>query len=433
MIGSLSQTGTIEVRADTLAGAKVVRLAGRYGLAALGPLSTSAAHFLASFIFLRTLPPAEFGLFSFLLVVVPFCLSMSGALLGASASATLNLWPKVDGPELGTHLKANLVYSALAACAVALAVSASGADTLLALQLGVFGGLMALRWFARCLAYVLERPLRSALSDLAYSAIVVSGLLALLASHRLSLSNGAWVLLVAAAFSLLIFGSDYLSRQFWPKGRGSLAAYAPIWRDLTRWSLLGVVLTEVTINAHAYLVTFFAGPKSFALLAIGSLLMRPVSLALTALPDRERASMARAIAAGNGAGAFQTVKEFRTAIGAIWLAAVLLAGAILTWFPGLLLKKGYDLHDVLIVLTISAAIMAVRSFRTPESVLLQAAGEFKPLAHASMVSSIVSVTSTLTLLLIAGPIASLGGILLGDALMTVRTQSLARAWRHRHV
>ena len=68
---------------------------------------------------------------------------------------------------------------------------------------------------------------------------------------------------------------------------GTLAAYGPIWRDLTQWALLGVVTTELSANAHAYLVTLFNGPKSFALIAAGSLFMRPVSLCLTALPDRD--------------------------------------------------------------------------------------------------------------------------------------------------
>ena len=41
--------------------------------------------FIASLIFLRMLQAHEFGQFSFLLIVVPFCLSAAGALLGAAA------------------------------------------------------------------------------------------------------------------------------------------------------------------------------------------------------------------------------------------------------------------------------------------------------------------------------------------------------------
>ena len=87
--------------------------------------------------------------------------------------------------------------------------------------------------------------------------------------------------------------------------------------------------------------------------------------------------------------------------------------------PALLLKKGYALHDVILVTAISAAIMVVRNFRTPLAVLLQAAGEFKALAGIGTKSCAVSVLATLALLLAFGPIASLGGILLGELVILV--------------
>src|ERR1700742_1659503 len=62
---------------------RLVRLAGRYSLSAAGPISVSGAHLAASIIFLHQLAPAEFGMFSFLLVVVPFALSISSGLFGA--------------------------------------------------------------------------------------------------------------------------------------------------------------------------------------------------------------------------------------------------------------------------------------------------------------------------------------------------------------
>ncbi len=56
---------------------------------------------------------------------------------------------------------------------------------------------------------------------------------------------------------------------------GFASVYAPIWKNVTRWSLMGVVLSEMTANAYAYLVTFISGAHAFALLAIGSLMLRP--------------------------------------------------------------------------------------------------------------------------------------------------------------
>jgi putative peptidoglycan lipid II flippase len=95
-------------------------------------------------------------------------------------------------------------------------------------------------------------------------------------------------------------------------------------------------------------------------------------------------------------------------------------------------KKEYALSDVLTVVAISAAIMVLRVIRTPESVLLQASGEFRKLASAGVWSSVVSLGATLFLLLIAGPLASLCGILLGDIVATQRTFAIARAWKLSH-
>jgi hypothetical protein len=120
-------------------------------------------------------------------------------------------------------------------------------------------------------------------------------------------------------------------------------------RDLTQWSLLGVVTTELSVNAHAYLVTLFAGPNAFALIAAGALFMRPVSLCLTALPDRERPVMVEKLAAGDHAGAQACVRDFLGAVGAVWLLTVALAAAAMIWFPRLILKAAYGRQQIVTV------------------------------------------------------------------------------------
>src|SRR5205807_9638485 len=57
---------------------------------------------------------------------------------------------------------------------------------------------------------------------------------------------------------------------------------------------------------------------------------------------------------------------------------------------------------------------ALPIFRTPEAVLLQAAGQFRALTFASLWSSIASLAGTFALLLVAGPVISLAGILAGE-------------------
>src|SRR3569623_57931 len=61
----------------------------RYGVSASGPVAVSGAHFLASLIFLRNLPAHDFGLFSFVMVVISFGMSLNVSLI--SVPITRNL------------------------------------------------------------------------------------------------------------------------------------------------------------------------------------------------------------------------------------------------------------------------------------------------------------------------------------------------------
>ena len=406
--------------------------AGRYALSALGPISISAAHFVAALMFLHTLSRAEFGLFSFLLVVAPFCLSVSGAMFAPPIAREAARFDGIAATDRLTLLKASLVFSVLASAVVALLMRLGGAPFPLAAVFGLYGGLMSLRWFARCWTYAECRVARVLASDLAYSGLLMLVLAILAGLHRVNAWNAALALLGSAAAGMVAFDREHLRGYARALRVGRLRPYFSFWRDLSRWALLGVVMSEATANAHAYLVTFISGPHAFAVLAIGSLLMRPVSLVLSALPDMERPLMSRALAADERQQAFRIVKEFRTAAGAIWAATLMLAAIVLTWFPQLLLKKDYPLGEVTIVVAISAAVAALRSMRTPDSVLLQAAGEFRKLIGPGLWSSIAALTATFVLLLLFGPVAALGGILIGEVVATERTFALTRAWKRSH-
>jgi hypothetical protein len=407
------------------------RFPSRYALSAGGPLSISAAHFIASLLVLRVLPSAEFGIFSFVLVVVPLCLSACGALLIAPLARAVAQPQLSREAELATHLKVNLVFCGIAMLLSGTLTYGSGAPVGVACVLGVYGGTMCLRWFARAVAYADDKPARVAASDVCYSVCLVGALAALWGLQSLTIAHAAAAMAASASIALLLFGAAYLRKllaSLWLPLRG----YAGTWRDLTRWSLLGVVLTEATANAHAYLVTFLSGAHSFALLAIGALFMRPVSLCLSALPDVERPLIARCIAAGDFAGAERSVREFRAMGTAVWIATAVLGLFILAWAPSSVLGRTYPLGDIASVAALWCIIMAVRLLRTPDSVLLQAAGEFHALARTTYLASAVSVTATLALLLLFGPIASLCGILAGDAAMTAQILSAARKWRLAH-
>jgi len=403
----------------------VARTMLRYGASAAGPLAVSGAHFLASLVFLHQLPAREFGLFSFVLVVVSFGMSLNGALI--SVPLTRNLVARDAGCEASCFQVNWLVCTGFAAALFTLLLL-GGASLQQAGLLALFGGVFVFRWFARCLAYVEGRMGAAIRSDLTYSLVLIGSLAMAAAFHGVSFALGSEILLVSALAALLPFGVSFFRGQV-AALRGELGDYRPIFRDITRWSLTGVIFTELTINAHAYLVTLLSGPAAFALLALGMLLMRPASLMQSALTDLERPTMARAIGADDRTALANIERHFTVGLGAAWLANTLLCTALLAWYPALVVKKSYRMDDVIVVASVCALIMALRAWRTPPAVLLQAAGRFKQLAGIGAVSAIVSLTATLGLLLIAGPVASLGGIVLGEVMILVLCQTAVRNWK----
>ncbi len=423
-VSDIAHTGAPGIRVPS----SLLGTAFRYGLSAAGPVAVSAAHFLASLIFLRNLSAHEFGLFSFVMVVVSFGMSLNVSLI--VVPITRNLVTGESATRSVCFQMNWLVCAGFAALLFA-ALLAGHAPLREAGVLALFAGVFTFRWFARCFGFVDGRMGDAVRSDVAYSLLVVGSLGALALAHRVSFLHGSDMLLLSALAALLPFGAGFFRSQLATLS-GSLRAYGPIFRDLTRWSLLGVFLTEVTVNAHAYLVTFIAGPGAFALLALGMLLMRPASLMQSALPDLERPAMARAIAAKDMAALGRIRRHFTFGLAAAWVGNMLLCAAVLAFFPLLILKKGYHLHDVIVVAAISALIMAIRALRTPPSVLLQAAGQFKQLASIGTVSATLSVAATLGLLLAFGPIASLGGILLGELVILARVHIMARDWKCAH-
>jgi hypothetical protein len=335
---------------------------------------------------------------------------------------------KARAQAIACCLKMNLLLSALTALAVASLLFIVHAAALPALLLGLFGGALTFRWFARCYAFIEGRLRHAIASDIVYAAALIFGLAVLAFSRHVTLITGAVAMLLAALVSFAPLGRKFFAEQFAALSAGSLRLYGATFRDVTRWSLLGVIFTELTVNAHAYLVTFVAGPGPFALLALGMLLMRPASLVQSALPDLERPAMTRQIAARDWRGLARTRREFGAGLIAMLAVTLALDAGLLIWFPGLILKKGYSLHDVSIVAAISAVIMAIRCLRAPPALLLQAMGAFKQSAAISLKTSAISVIATLILLLAFGPIASLGGVALGELAFLLYCRKLASAW-----
>ena len=134
----------------------------------------------------------------------------------------------------------------------------------------------------------------------------------------------------------------------------------------------------------------------------------------------------RQIGAGDWPAARQSVRRFRLALVAAWLLTGVVILALMLEAPRLIFPPQYALEDLLFATALWIAIAAVRVLWTPDSVLLQGAGAFRPLAMASVASSVVSVLGVLVLLLLGGPLWSLGGLLVGELVYGASVVWLAR-------
>ena len=395
----------------------------------MGPVGISGVNFLVTLALLRALPSAQFGQFSFAIVMSGLCLSLTNGLLGAPLASIAQVSTDRAPEELNTYLKTSLLIACALGAAVCAAMLPIGMPAGTAAAFGIYGALMSLRLVARTHAYTLGRPPRSVMSDCTYGLSLLACLGVLVTMNRLRLFETAVTMSLAAILALFPFGAAFFGSLYRAVELGSVRAYRRVWQDLTRWSVLGVVTSELTMNAHAYLVTFICGSKAFALIAVGGLFMRPFSLVLTALPDRESPALARTIADGQIGRALRSAKEYRSVVAVLWTANQALAASLLIWFPSLIAKKGYDLRSVVAVVAIWSLIAAVRGARSPNVMLLFSARKFQILANASVVSSVVALTFTLALLLVAGPTISLLGILVSDAVMWLAVSAGVRQWK----
>lgn len=408
---------------------RVATIGGRYGIATLGPLSVSAAHFLASLALLRELSPAEFGPFAFMFIVVGFCFSLSNALIAAPYTVAANQ-RGFSADDARIFFKANLFFSVsvcVACSGIAYGIHAGGGKT--ALLFGLFGGLAMLRSFARAHAYAKHAPQRVAAVDITYATLLLTGLAVTWVFYDLTLDTALITFVAAATAAVSVSGIDFLKMQFAEAFAGNLRGYGSIWRNQSRWTLLGVTSTEATLNGHAYIVTLIAGPAAFAPLAAAALFLKPVAMCAISLTQLERPAMARALAAGDPGEALRRTHHYRWAIMLVWGITVSAAAISFVWFPNLIVPAKYDLTIVMVAVALWACIEGIQSWLVPDAALFQAADRFQMLANVTVLSSIVTIVSAFVLLFAFGPVASLGGVLAGELVVAYRFMVLRREWR----
>lgn len=404
----------------------------RYAQATAGPVATAVAQFILSLQILHALPSADFGRFAFLLVAAQFSAGLWSALFCAPVPV---LWAQTEGDSreaLRRCLFATNLIIALISLVLFWGIAVTlGAGGWASLFFAGFAATGLLRWFARAYAYAEGTPGRTTASDMIYSAALFAGIGVIQFAPSGGLALPFAALFAATVVSFLPFGRHHLKGQFLDISLKAVAGYGDIWKRHSGWSLLGVLTTEATVNAHTYILTFLAGPAAFAPVAASALTIRPVGVASNALTEFERPQIARHLAADDHVAAHRSTRFFLVILVLGWLASAAAAVVLFALDPYLLFPKDYT-RDVLVLGTVLWMTVALlRQLRTPDSVLLQAAGCFRALAGASFASAVVSVIAVTACLLLGGPVWSIAGLAAGEIVCGACLWWQARAYKRR--
>jgi len=399
----------------------------RFGLASMSSAAVSVSHLLIQLVSVRRLEAAEIGTLAFLLVIIQFGYSLSNALVSTPYAIAVN--QREDGAEEGFDFffPMNLLL-ALSQGLLCAGIGWVMAGPWAAAAFGLAGLFSLLRWFGRANAYAHHTPAGAAISDVVYAVLVVAGVGATLAvGARLELFGA--VIAGAGLFALIPFGAGFLARHR-PTGLArAFAAYRPVWKRQSAWTLIGVITTEATSNAHSYIVTLFAGPAAFAPIAVGMLFFRPVNVCITALTQLERPRMARAVGKGDDKSARGSARAFLAALVVIWVATAVTAGLILWFVPQVIIKPTLSVETVMIAVALCAALSLVQCLQAPMSVLTQARGAFKPLAATSVRSCVVGVAAVVAITLLAPSVYTIAGVVLAQLVMMLGIWRLDRRAR----
>jgi hypothetical protein len=402
----------------------------RLGIAAVGPGSVAVAHFGQSLLLLRYLPAYDFGAFAFLLTLAALSWSVWSALFCAPLPFLVR-----NGPPAGEHEREGIIASSsfyagvMISPAFALVAALLGLPLKAVLLFTCFATLSLFRWFGRASAYLHGRELSVFASDLTYSTVLVAGLAIGWWGGVVSLTVSYAAMSAAALLALLPFGLPFAGTLVSGFGKRPLRSFRALARTRLGWSMLSVVCTEITDHSHAYLITLFTGAQGYAPVAATGQLVRPMSVVSSALRDMERPRFARMRAEGKLSEMYRSMRTMRIALVLAWLAT---AGVILALFligPNLLFPRTYTLEVLIVGAVLWVLISGLSMVRVPEGSLLQAAGVFRELAIAQLYGAAASLISVILLLLVAGPVWSLAGTLVGQTINAIQVQAISRRWR----
>jgi O-antigen/teichoic acid export membrane protein len=386
----------------------------RYVLAIAGTAGVAFANFAMSGLLIAYTEAAEFGSYAFVQILIALGFGLSNALLGSPLMYYVNQSKEHHQKLISSYFMINFYFCILFGLSLFLIAAPLPTSVSTDICFAILGGISVARWFGRSYNNTKHNPHLVALSDLAYTLISIMGTTMLWFYSMLNIFNVLIVQIIAMLFACLFLGLSLVKIQLTSLWRGKFTPFKIGFLDKGKHSLVGVMTTEATANAHSYLVVTLLGPAFFAPIAAAVLLFRPIPLLISTLTQLERPRLAKYINHKQLSQALNLVKRFHLILLLTILANAALVATVLTWFAPLVLKDNYDSNDVYYAVCLWTLIFSLRCIRGPFSAFLQASGQFKELSMVTIKSALVGLPAVFLAIYWLGAIESLLGILLAE-------------------
>jgi O-antigen/teichoic acid export membrane protein len=386
----------------------------RYILAVGGTAGVAAANFAMSGLLIAYTDAADFGSFAYMQVLIALGFGLSNAVLGSPLMYYMNKEKNHDKALLNSYFKVNFWFCAFFGLSLFFIAKTLPTTNLTNICFAFLGTFSVARWFGRSYNNSRHSPHLVVLSDIAYSVMSIIGTFLLWFVNELTVLNVLCVQMVAVITACFFLGFDLLRLQITSLWHGQIMQFSAGFREKGKHSLVGVITTEATANAHSYLVVTLLGPVFFAPIAAAAILYRPIPLLISTLTQLERPRLAKYLGNKQLSQALSLVKRFHIILLLTVFANIVLAFAAFTWFAPLVLQESYNPNDVYYAVLLWTFIFALRCVRGPFSAFLQANGQFKSLSLVTIKSAAVGLPAVFLAIHWLGAVASLLGILLAE-------------------
>jgi O-antigen/teichoic acid export membrane protein len=231
------------------------------------------------------------------------------------------------------------------------------------------------------------------------TALVVDAIYVLLIGAGLS---GVWIrsgtlelpliFLVMAIANVCVCSPVVLSRiDLFSLKRGQLRRpYAKIWKEQSRWALLGAACAELIGRAHVFVIGSFYGAAAVGVLQAGEMLLRPLGLVAQAWERIAQPRFAGLSAAGRS-GALRSLMHMSL----LGMAAICGLYVAVLWGAWPLLQSEVfrgAYHNISFVLVLWSVTAIVAAISHVYGVALQGLARFRELSVTSVAGAFVSLS-----------------------------------------